>query len=56
MTRAFRLERKAGALAAGGGRSYFISRLLRDVVIPEQGLAAVEVPLHAPSPAQETPA
>jgi type VI secretion system protein ImpL len=42
MARTFRLERNTTALMSGTGKSYFLTRLLRDVVFPEQGLAAVE--------------
>jgi len=56
MARAFRLERNAAALMRGTGKSYFITRLLRDVIFPEQGLAAVDESMPAPPPAQETPA
>jgi len=42
MARTFRLERHTASLMSGTGKSYFVTRLLRDVVFPEQGLAAVE--------------
>jgi len=50
MARTFDLERNTAALMRGTGKGYFLTRLLRDVVFPEQGLAAIE---QAPS-AQET--
>jgi len=51
MARTFRLDRNAAALMTGTGKSYFVTRLLREVVFPEQGLAAVE----PPPPAAEDP-
>jgi len=42
MARTFRLERHTASLMGGTGKSYFVTRLLRDVVFPEQGLATVE--------------
>jgi len=40
LARAFSLERQAaGVLQAGAGRSYFLTRLLREVVFAEAGLA-----------------
>jgi type VI secretion system protein ImpL len=39
MERAFRLERKAGQAPSGTGKSFFITRLLREVVFPEARLA-----------------
>jgi len=56
MARTFRLERNAVALMSGTGKSFFVTRLLRDVVFPEHGLAAVEQALHTSPAAQETPA
>ena len=58
MARSFKLERAAAVVGTGTGKSYFITRLLRDVVFPEHGLAAVETPLPAPPYEQEkeTPA
>jgi type VI secretion system protein ImpL len=55
MARAFRLERNAAATMGGTGKSYFITRLLRDVAFAEQGLAAVEESLPLLPAAQETP-
>jgi type VI secretion system protein ImpL len=46
MERTFRLERGTAAPMAGTGKSFFVTRLLREVAFAEQGLAAVE---HAPS-------
>ena len=47
MARTFHLERNAAALMSGTGKSFFVTRLLREVVFPEQGLAAVEQALPA---------
>jgi type VI secretion system protein ImpL len=56
MARTFRLERNAAALLSGTGKSYFVTRLLREVVFPEQGLAEVEAPPPAPPAEEEAPA
>jgi len=56
MARAFKLERNATALMHGTGKSYFVTRLLREVVFPEQGLAAVEKPPPAPPAEEDSPA
>jgi type VI secretion system protein ImpL len=41
LARSFKLERTAGpAVAAGTGKSYFLTRLVRDVIFPESGLAS----------------
>ncbi|MEK6245863.1 MAG: type VI secretion system membrane subunit TssM [Pseudomonadota bacterium] len=42
MARTFRLERNTAALIGGTGKSFFVTRVLREVAFPEQGLAAVE--------------
>jgi type VI secretion system protein ImpL len=42
MARTFKLERNAAALMSGTGKSFFVTRLLREVVFPEHGLAAAE--------------
>ncbi|HUN67749.1 MAG TPA: type VI secretion system membrane subunit TssM [Burkholderiales bacterium] len=42
MSRTFRLERGASVVGASTGKSFFLTRLLRDVVFPEAGLAQVE--------------
>ena len=55
MARTFRLDRSA-AVAGGTGKSFFVTRLLREVVFPEQGLAAVEVPPPVVPYDQEAPA
>lgn len=40
LARSFRLERKAGAaVAPGSGKSFFLTRLLREVIFAESGLA-----------------
>jgi type VI secretion system protein ImpL len=39
MARSFKLERAAGPALAGSGKSFFLSRLLREVIFPESGLA-----------------
>ncbi len=56
MARTFKLERNAAALMSGTGKSFFVTRLLREVVFPEQGLAAIEEPPPAVPYEQETPA
>jgi type VI secretion system protein ImpL len=56
MARTFRLERSAAVVGSGTGKSYFVTRLLRDVVFPEHVLAEVETPPPAPPYEQETPA
>ena len=56
MARTFRLERNAMSLMHGTGKSYFVTRLLREVVFPEQGLAEVEVPPPSVPYEQESPA
>ena len=44
MARTFKLDRGSAALKSGTGKSYFVTRLLREVIFPEHGLAEVEVP------------
>ena len=39
MERAFRLERKAAEAPAGTGKSFFVTRVLREVIFPEADLA-----------------
>lgn len=39
LARSFGLERAAGEQAGSTGKSFFLSRLLREVIFPEQGLA-----------------
>ena len=56
MTRTFHLERNAAALMSGTGKSYFVTRMLREVVFPEQGLAEVEAPPPVVPYEQESPA
>jgi type VI secretion system protein ImpL len=56
MARTFRLERNAATLMSGTGKSYFVTRLLREVVFPEQVLAEVEKPLPVVPYEQEAPA
>jgi type VI secretion system protein ImpL len=54
MARTFRLDRGAAAVVGSGtGKSFFITRLLREVVFPEAGLAEVE---QAPVAPAATPA
>ncbi|MBS0551952.1 MAG: type VI secretion system membrane subunit TssM, partial [Proteobacteria bacterium] len=43
LARSFGVERKLPAPPAGSGRSFFITRLLRDVVFREQGLAGTNL-------------
>lgn len=41
LARSFKLERTAGpAVAQGSGKSFFLTRLVREVIFPESGLAA----------------
>jgi type VI secretion system protein ImpL len=56
MTRMLRLERGAAVVGSSTGKSYFLTRLLREVVFPEQGLAAVEAPPPAPPAEDAAPA
>jgi type VI secretion system protein ImpL len=56
MARTFKLERNAAVLKSGTGKSYFVTRLLREVVFPEQVLAEVEVPPPSVPYEQEAPA
>lgn len=39
LSRSFNLERAAGPALAGSGKSFFLKRLLREVIFPESGLA-----------------
>jgi type VI secretion system protein ImpL len=39
LARSFKLERAAGPALAGSGKSFFLKRLLREVIFPESGLA-----------------
>ena len=39
LARSFKLERAAGPAMAGSGKSFFLMRLLREVIFPESGLA-----------------
>ena len=43
LARSFKLERKVQPPAPGTGKSYFLKRLLRDVIFAEAGLAGVDV-------------
>ena len=56
MARTFRLERNAAALMSGTGKSFFVTRVLREVVFPEAALAEVEAPPPAMAEATEQPA
>src|SRR6185436_9573054 len=42
LARSFRLERNASAVAHGTGKSFFLTRLLREVVFSEAELAVVD--------------
>ncbi len=43
LARSFKLERSAGpAVAAGSGKSFFLTRLVREVIFPESGLASTD--------------
>jgi len=46
MARTFGLDQQGGAVFAGRGRSYFITRLLREVVFQESGLAGTNLRLE----------
>jgi type VI secretion system protein ImpL len=39
LARSFNLERAAGPAATGSGKSFFLTRLVREVIFPESGLA-----------------
>ena len=56
MARTFRLERNTAVSLGGTGKSFFVTRLLRDVAFPEQGLAAVDEAAPAPPAASSQPA
>ena len=56
MARTFKLERNASALKIGSGKSFFVTRLLREVVFAEHGLAEVEAPPPAPPVEEVAPA
>jgi type VI secretion system protein ImpL len=56
MARSFKLERGTVVGGSGTGKSYFITRMLRDVVFPEHGLATVEGPPPSQPYEQEAPA
>jgi len=47
LARTFRLDRAAAAGLGGTGKSFFLTRLLREVVFSEAGLAAVDAPAAA---------
>ena len=48
LARSFKLERTAGpAIAQGSGKSFFLSRLVREVIFPESGLAASDQGLES---------
>ena len=42
LSRSFRLERAASAAPAGAGKSFFLKRLLKEVIFPESGLAGAD--------------
>jgi type VI secretion system protein ImpL len=44
LARSFNLERKVQPPAAGAGKSFFLKRLLHDVIFGESGLAGLNVP------------
>jgi len=47
LARSFKLERTAGpAVAAGSGKSFFLTRLVREVIFPESGLASSDEKLE----------
>jgi type VI secretion system protein ImpL len=47
LARSFKLERSAGpAVAAGSGKSFFLTRLVREVIFPESGLAGSDEALE----------
>jgi type VI secretion system protein ImpL len=43
LSRSFKLERGSTAVAVGGGKSFFLMRLLRGVIFPESGLASSDL-------------
>ena len=54
MARTFRLERSASLVPGGTGKSFFVTRLLREVVFPESKLAEVgPTPPVAPAAAEQ---
>lgn len=46
LARSFKLERAAKSAAAGSGKSFFLQRLLREVIFPESGLAGSDARLE----------
>jgi type VI secretion system protein ImpL len=46
LARSFRLERAALPAPAGSGKSFFLTRLLREVIFPESGLAGTDARLE----------
>ena len=56
MARTFRLERANSIVPGGTGKSFFVTRLLREVVFPEAALAEVQAPPPAAPEAVEHPA
>jgi type VI secretion system protein ImpL len=42
LARSFKLERSAPVAAGGAGKSFFITRLLREVIFPEAGLGGLD--------------
>ena len=46
LARSFRLERAAAPALAGTGKSFFLMRLLREVIFPESGLAGSDAGLE----------
>jgi type VI secretion system protein ImpL len=46
LARSFKLERAASAVQEGTGKSFFLTRLLREVIFPESGLAGSDESLE----------
>jgi type VI secretion system protein ImpL len=51
LSRSFGLDRAAAESTGGAGKSFFLSRLLREVIFPEQGLARDDVSVRSWRPA-----
>jgi type VI secretion system protein ImpL len=56
MSRTFRLDKNTSALMKGTGKSFFVTRLMREVIFAEHALAEVEAPPPAPPVEEPAPA
>ena len=56
MSRTFRLDKNTSALMKGTGKSFFVTRLMREVIFAEHALAEVEAPPPAPPAEEPAPA